>query len=78
MQYRIKAVEVLRLDVAHVDAQRLNVMAVRTEKARLEEVGVETDDLMTGPFEDRDEHRPDVAVVTSDENAQETSMAYRK
>src|SRR4051794_1129710 len=70
MNDRVETDEVRSLNVAHVEPQRLDVMPVGPKVARLEDVGVETHDAVSGPLEDWDQHRPDVAVVTRYKDAQ--------
>src|SRR5262249_54274768 len=72
---RVESGEVPALDVADVGSQRIHLADALAEDARLEEVRVKADDIVPRLFEDRDEHRADIAVVTSDEYAQGTSRS---
>ena len=57
------------LDIADVHVQAFHLGAGGPERAGGEQVGVEPDDLMAGPLQQRDQHRADVAVVAGDEYA---------
>src|SRR5207247_2528223 len=66
---RVEPLQLPHLDVPHIDPHLRDVVDARDERAPLEEVGVETDDVVTGAEQHRDHHRADVSLVAADEDA---------
>src|SRR5258708_31454518 len=64
MYHRVDADQVADLDVAHVSANRRHLPALRTQGAGLEEIRIESHDLVTGTRQYVDHHRPDKPVVS--------------
>src|SRR4249920_3811319 len=70
VDHRIEADQVLTPDVADVHPQAVDLRRIGAERAGGEQVRVDSEDLVSGPLQQRDQHRADVAVMTGYEYAQ--------
>ena len=66
---RIEAGQARHVQVADVGAHRRNLRALRAQRAVLEEIGVQSDDVVTGAHQHVHHDRADVAVVSGNQYA---------